>query len=416
MLATQLKIAYRSVLRNRRKTLITFFAVCFGTASIIIAGGFFEFMLYALHAGAVYGQNGHFQVYADGFLEKGVVSPFDYMIEDFDAFNQKYNGMPDVKFIMPRIQFSGLISNGDVTGSFIGLGIDPVKEWEMASFNLGSGPAIRIVEGRRLEATDENRVTVGKGLAEAIGAKPGQRLTLLSNTESGSINGVTVEVTGIFESFQKDFDDRALQIPIRTAQSLLKVGKKIQAAVFLLDDTKHVDRTVDRLSALFVGQAIRYEVRKWTSLATFYNASVQLFNRMFLVINIVIALVVVLGIANSITMSIFERTREIGTIMAMGTKPKQVVTQFLLEGILIGVLGGIVGMGVGAFIARVISGIGIPMPPAPGGTRPWVAQVTPPASVYLRAFVTAALSGVCASLYPALRASRLRIVEALRQT
>lgn len=373
-------------------------------------------MFYSLHTGAVYGQIGHIQVYAPGFVEKGVVSPFEYMIQDFEEFNRRYGSLPHVRFIMPRIQFSGLIGNGETTGSFIGLGVDSAKEWEMASFRTASGPTIRIIDGRQLEKDDKNAIIVGKGLAAAIGARPGQRVTLLANTESGSINGVTVTVLGIFESFQKDFDDRALQIPIQTAQTLLGVGGKVQTAVFLLDETENVDYTTALLNDRFTKNSEQYEVKKWTSLASFYNATVALFRRMFLVINIVIALVVILSIANSISMSIFERTREIGTTMAIGTKPGQVVVQYLLEGVLIGLIGGMVGMVLGLTLSKLISIVGIPMPAPPGGTRDWVAKVTPSLLIYVRAFITATLAGALASLYPAIRASRLRIVEALRQT
>lgn len=416
MFITQLKIAYRSVLRNRRKTLVTFFAVCFGTASIIIAGGFFNYMFYALHAAAVYGQYGHIQVYAHGFMEKGVVSPFSYIIEDFNEFNLRYSKLPHVRFIMPRTQFSGLISNGDTTGSFIGLGVDTAKEGEMSSFSIGSGPAIRITSGRYLREGDKNVIIIGKGLSAAIGAKAGERVTLLTNTESGSINGVTVEVAGIFESFQKEFDDRAIQMPIETTQNLLRIGNKFQTAVFLVEDSFYVDSTVNLLNETFLNNGEQYEIRTWESLAIFHNASVALFSRIFLVINIVIAIIVVLGIANSISMSIFERTREIGTIMAIGTKPNQVVMQYLLEGIIIGVFGGIAGIVVGVIVAKIASIFGIPMPPPPGATRPWVAKVTPPLLIYIRAFATVSLAGAIASLYPAIRASRLRIVDALRQT
>ncbi len=416
MFITQLKIAYRSVIRNRRKTLITLFAVFFGTASIIIAGGFFEYIFYVTHTSAVYGRYGHIQIHAHGFLEKGVLSPFSYMIEDFNDFNYKFNKLPHVKFIMPRVQFSGLISNGDTTGSFVGFGVDPAKEMEMSSFSTGSGPAIRITTGRHLKEGDKNVIIIGKGLSDAIGIKTGERVTLLTNTESGSINGVTVEVVGIFEGFQKEFDDSAIQITIETAQSLLGIGNKFQTAVFLLEDSLYVDSTAVLLKETFIRSGEQYEIRTWESLAIFHNAVVALFGRIFLVSNIVIALIVILGIANSISMSIFERTREIGTVMAIGTKQNQVVMQFLLEGIIIGILGGVLGIAVGFMMAKIISIFGIPMPPPPGATRPWLSQITPPFLVYIRAFVTASVAGAVASLYPAIRASRLKIVDALRQT
>nr|WP_281721310.1 FtsX-like permease family protein [Nitrosomonas nitrosa] len=414
MLATYLKIAARNLSRNKRKSLITLLAVVCGAVALIVAGGFFDYMFYANSRGAIYGQYGHLQVYARGYLEKGVAEPFDHMIHDFDQFKAQYGSLSKIKLILPRLQFPGLAAHGETTVPFVGLGIDPEKESAMASFSTASGPTIRITDGRYLEQRDQTTAILGKGLSQAIGARIGDSITLISTSTTGAITGVTVVVVGIFESFQKEFDDHYLEMPIKTAQELMKIGKDVQTAVFILEDQADPRETAAALQVAFKSHHEEYEIRTWTELALFYNATVDLFKRMFSVINVVIGLIVILGITNAITMSIFERTREIGTTMAIGTRPSLVVLQYVLEGVMIGVCGGIAGCLIGWLVASAVSLIGIPMPPPPGGTRPWVALITPPLGTYMTAFCTSVVTGILASLWPAVKASRLNIVEALR--
>ncbi len=132
------------------------------------------------------------------------------------------------------------------------------------------------------------------------------------------------------------------------------------------------------------------------------------------IVKVIISIIVILSIVNSMTMSIYERTREIGTIMAIGTLRRNVLRMFLLEGLILGLIGGTFGVITGIAIGSVISYVGIPMPPPPASTRSFIAQVDIIPSILLFAFSISVASAVLASIYPAFRASRLRIVDALR--
>jgi len=122
----------------------------------------------------------------------------------------------------------------------------------------------------------------------------------------------------------------------------------------------------------------------------------------------------VFGITNTMTMAIFERTREIGTIMALGTRRRGVISMFVLEGVALGVLGGLVGVILGVLLARAISAVGIQLPPPPGSTRGFAVQIFIVPEVLVQAFRLSLVTAALASLYPAWRAARLNVVEALR--
>ena len=129
---------------------------------------------------------------------------------------------------------------------------------------------------------------------------------------------------------------------------------------------------------------------------------------------LVLAMLIVLGISNTMTMSVLERTSEIGTAMALGASRRDVLAQFVVEGVVLGLLGAAAGTLVGVALAALLSWIGIPLPPPPGLDTRIIAEIRVGPGLALSAFLTAAVSTVLASLYPAFRASRLVIVDALR--
>jgi putative ABC transport system permease protein len=154
-------------------------------------------------------------------------------------------------------------------------------------------------------------------------------------------------------------------------------------------------------------------MRNWSQLATFYHQVVLLYNGIFGFLGIVVFAIVVLSVANTVMMSIFERTREIGTLMAIGTKRSRVWSLFLLEGLFVGILGGCLGLLVGSAIGQLINQAHIQLPPPPGYTRGYPLQIMFKSSNLTTAFLLSVITATLASILPALKASRLRIVDAL---
>jgi putative ABC transport system permease protein len=132
------------------------------------------------------------------------------------------------------------------------------------------------------------------------------------------------------------------------------------------------------------------------------------------VVTLIVSVIAVLGVANTMTMAVFERTREVGTIMAIGTKRRGVVALFLTEGFCLGIIGGLLGLTVGIGLAKLISIYGIAMAPPPGSTRGFIARIWVIPEVLSLAFTLSLLTALLSSFYPAFRASRLNVVEALR--
>jgi putative ABC transport system permease protein len=158
-----------------------------------------------------------------------------------------------------------------------------------------------------------------------------------------------------------------------------------------------------------------FEITPWYRLADFYNKTVQLLSRQIDVVKLIIAAIILISITNTMTMNVMERTVEIGTAMALGARRRRVLGLFLVEGTALGALGGVVGIVVGYALAELISHVGIPMPPSPGMSRGFTAAIIVTPRIVVEALLLAILTTWLASVYPAWRASRLVIVDALRR-
>jgi putative ABC transport system permease protein len=300
--------------------------------------------------------------------------------------------------------FSGLASRGESTLSFIGEAVNPDAEGELSQ-------ALDIVEGSALRNDDPRGILFGVGLGRNLGVTVGDPVVLLVTTASGGINAVEATVRGLFATATKAYDDTALRVSIDTARSLLRV-RGSHAWLVLLDDTRQTDAVVQRVRTQLPPS--EYETMPWYSLADFYNKTVTLFNKQLAVMWAIVAIIIVLSITNTMTMSVIERTWEIGTAMALGDTRASVLKRFILEGAVVGLLGGAIGLGLGYALAEWISSIGVPMPAPPGMAHGYIGRILITPRLAGEALALAVFTTVIASLYPAWKASRLEIVDALR--
>jgi putative ABC transport system permease protein len=224
-----------------------------------------------------------------------------------------------------------------------------------------------------------------------------------------------VKVRGVWESGEKAYDDRFLRLALPEVQRLLDVENgEVQSVVLLLDKTENTAAVRAAIDRLIRDKRLDLEVRTWEDLALRYHQVRELFGRIFGVLTLIVSIMVVFGITNTMTMAIFERTREIGTVMALGTRRRGVISMFVLEGVTLGALGGVLGVLLGIGLAKAISAFGIQLPPPPGSTRGFVVNIFVVPEVLIQAFRLSLVTAALASLYPAWRAARLNVVEALR--
>ena len=410
LLPADILLALRNLLRNRKRSALALGAIGFGVIALMLGGGFLEWVMWAMRESAIQGRLGHIQVTQRDFLTDGVADPFAYLLPQGTKAEQALTNWPHVSVLAPRLYFSGLASHGDVTMSYLAEGVDPAKEAKISV-------DFRITKGEPLAEDEPKGIIVGIGLAELLGVAPGDTLTLLANTESGGLNGIDTHVRGIFSTSNKVWNDSSLRLPLTTARELLRV-EGAHTWVLLLDDTQQTEAVLAQLnqSVRRAKTSLKLEFTPWTKLADFYNKTVALFSSQMNVVRFIIGLIITLSISNVLVMGVLQRTSEIGTLMAIGLRRRKILQLFISEGMLLGLLGGAIGVSCGYLLGEFISFIGIPMPPAPGMDKGFTGEIMVTWPMALSAFGLAVVTTLLASVYPAWKASRLEIVNALRHS
>lgn len=401
----RLLLAWRNVFRQRTRSAATLAAIGIGVAALILAGGFIEDIFVQLGEAIIYSQTGHVQVTREGYREGKNRSPEMYFIEQPEQLKRKLAATEGVDQVLARLNFSGVLNNGRRDLGVIGEGIEPSSDAKISTY-------LRFIEGRALDDKDVDGIVVGQGVARNLGLKVGDRVTLVMTLSQGAVNTLDFELVGVFQSFSKEFDARAVRIPLEAARNLMDT-KAAHVLVVMLKETPATDRVAATLTAALSGQG--YEVAIWRQLSDFYEKTLELYDRQFGVLRFIILLMVLLSVANNVNMTLFERTREFGTMLAVGDRPATVFRLIMAESLLLGLFGALFGMALGCGAAWLISAIGIPMPPPPNANLGYTAVIRLIPADVLTAGGIGFLAACLATLLPARRASRLNVVDALRQ-
>lgn len=403
--AQRLKFALRNVFRQRMRSAGTLAAIALGVAGLILAGGFVQDIFVQLGEAVIHSQSGHIQVAKKGYREGRVRSPESFLIERPDDLKRAINEERGVQLTLARLGFAGVINNGKRDLGIIGEGVEPSSEEKL-------GTHLKYIEGRPLGDRDVDGIVMGQGVAKSLGLKPGDRVNLVISLAQGAVNTLDFEVIGIFQSFSKDFDARAVRIPLQAARDLMD-NRSAHVMVVLLDNTEDTDRVLASLTDRLGPQG--FELANWRELSDFYDKTLKLYDRQFGVLRLIILLMVLLSVTNSVNMTLFERTREFGTLLALGDRPATVFQLIMTESTLLGAFGAVLGIVVGCSAALIISAIGIPMPPPPNANIGYTAFIRLVPSEIVLAGSIGIVATVLAAVLPARRASRLKVVDALRQ-
>lgn len=400
-----LKLSIRNVFRQKVRTAMTLAAIMFGVSGLILAGGFVHDIFIQLGEAIIHSQTGHVQVFRKDYLERGTRQPDRFLIDAPDALARQIAALPEVADVAARLNFAGLLNNGRRDLAIIGEGIEPDKEARLGTY-------LQVTAGRHLADADRFGMVVGQGVAHSLNLSPGDPVTLVMNTSDGALNTLDFEVVGVFQSFSKDFDARAVRIPLPAAQELMATSGS-NVLVVTLHRTEDTDTALAAINALL--DPTQTEARSWRKLSDFYDKTLQLYDSQFGVLQLIILGMVLLSVANSVNMSTFERMGEFGTLQALGNRKSYIFKLIIVENMLLGLMGAALGVVVGVLLALGISAIGIPMPPPPNANIGYTAFIRIVPLTVASAFVIGFFATALAAVIPARRVSGMPVVEALRQ-
>lgn len=401
-----LALAWRNLVRQKRRTALMGIVVAFGFAAFALAGGFIAQSFEGLREGTIRSV-GQLQAVDRRAVGSAEETTLQFGIPHADRARAIVASDPAVSSVLPRIDFVGLASNGAKSVPYLGVGVDPAPEAG------ATGARELVVAGSYLSAGAGEGVLLGTGLASALGVKPGDRVTLMATTPDGSLNAVDGVVQGLVDVRIKELNDRYVAGGLALVSRLLQSEGTVSKLVIFLKRGADEGAAARRIGSALTGSGFPVVIRRWRELAVFYEQVKLLYVGIFGFVGTVLVVIVILAAAIVMTMAVTERTREIGTVRALGTRPSGVLRMFLAEGVLIALLGCAAGAVFAILVRAGLNAWGFTLPPPPGGTHgdPIHVQLYPLA--YAAGLIAMLVTMTIASYFPARRAARLPIVDAL---
>lgn len=401
-----LRLALRNLSRQRRRSVLTLLATAVGVAMIIMGQGLMGAFLTSIVDDVVDRRLGALVVRPRLPAGNADLMPLDPSI-DVAAVVPVVAATPGVAAVAPRLRFAGLLGNGRSQTLVMVTAIDAKEEDRVCP--LRHEEVVGGV-GRFIAAEDSAGAVVGRDLGRGLQAKPGSTLTLQGSSPGGMQNALDVDVVGVARGASFLESKGTMTVPIALARSLLRMeGRATEVAVSVEEGAD-----VDVVKAALVQRLPKdLEVIGWAEAVPFLH-DLQVRIRFILSgISLVLFAIAVFGVVNTMLMSVWERIREIGTLLALGLRRRQIVALFLIEGGLLGVVGAVFGAFVGSVVCIVAGITGIAFAP-PGAAIPLILHPAPSVAVIVAAVVVATVGAVLASAWPARRAAALDPAVALR--
>jgi putative ABC transport system permease protein len=372
-------------------------------------------MFTSLKNGFIYNYgNGHLTIFKKGYLEEGKLDPTKFLIKDneLEAIKEIFKGDPRILLSTPKLEVTGLVSNGRVSTIFFANARVPSDIEFIRSKSTGMLAKIKLFDGNKLADDVPNAVGFSSGLARKLDMRPGDTGTVTSPTIEGMVNAVDIDLYQTFESPMAELNDKLIDMNLKLAQDLYDTTS-VGSITVLLSDTGMTDKVRAYLLGEFNRTRLEMEVKTWEEMSPFYRKVRDMFDVIFLFVFIIVFVIVVMSVVNTVSMSIMERTREIGTLRALGLKRAGVVKLFVIESLLMGMVGSLFGLVITLIVWYAIKVIGPTWVP-PHITKSVPLEVFLVPSYLVVSFFSLIILSALASMAPARRASYGKsIVDAL---
>jgi ABC-type lipoprotein release transport system permease subunit len=396
------KMAIRDLGRNRRRSFFSSLALGMGLALLILMASIVEGEMRGSMETSIKLQSGHIQVRAASYSNEKKSLAWEDLIENPDQVSVKVASLPQVKTVTPRLFASGILSVDDQSLGVSIIGIDPASD---ANQPFRDG----LVGGEFFSTDDREGILIGRPLAEKIGLGAGDPVRLLVNTSDGSVDEQLFTIRGIYSTGTPSYDKAAIFMPLQKAQAITRTENHASILFVLLKDREQADAVASAF------QTNQFQVRTWRQ-ANEILIQTEDFSRVYMDFLYVIILgITATVIVNTLVMAVFERTREIGILAAIGMKGPRIMAMFFAESTLLAVGGIILGLILGGLLALYASMAGFYIGNV-GATSMMLGEriygyltLKDALTLSIIAFVITML----ASLYPAVLAARMEPVEAL---
>ena len=342
-----LRLAWRNIWRHKRRTIIIVLAMSLTLGLMMWYDGLMNGFTDAIYGNAVKILGGNVQVHAEGYRAEASSNPL-FPLADPQAVVKAAEANPLTLAATQRIHTGGLVTSREGAFSVGIIGVEPEKEMKVNIIGQN------VKEGRNLTGDDLDNVLIGKGLADTMGVKVGDRITMVGRSQHEQMRQRTMTVVGIFDLGLPDIEKQTVYISLGEAQALYNVAGSTEVAIFL-EKLGQESNVIDSMKPGLPGYEIESFQANYPDLASAINSK----NGVMDIFSVIIIAIAGVGILNLLLMAVYERTREIGVLGAMGLKPNQISLLFVLEGIMIGLVGVAAGIVLGLAINGYLMKVGM---------------------------------------------------------
>ena len=397
------KMAFRDLGRNKRRSILSALAVSIATMLLIFMASVVRGEFRGALQNGIRLQTGHLQVRAASYDENKVSLAWEDLVENPAQVTDRLKGLSQVLDATPRLIASGILSLGDKSRGVQVLGIDPAAEANQI-FRKG------VIAGEFLAGDDREGILIGKPLAEKFGLKAGDQVNLLINTSNGDVDEQPFTVRGIYTTNVFPYDENTVFMPLAKAQAFAGAENHASLIFVLLKDQEQTEPVAAALTSS------NYQIVTWQDLNELSVQFEQFAGAYMVILYLIILGITATVVTNTLVIAVYERTREIGILAAIGMKGRRIMSAFLTEAALLATGGVIGGLILGGLITAYIGRVGLVIPATQGVTGILIGDKIYPyvtSADVISLTVTAYVITLIASLYPATLAARMEPVEAL---
>ncbi len=399
-----LTLAWRNIWRNKRRSIIVILSIVVGIFAIVLDESLQRGMMKQLLDNQVSVHLSHVQVHRKGFNDNPLVQS---TIPDPARVQALLDTDRTVAMYGRRVILYGLANSAGASSGVAIVGVEPDREWRITDI------ASSIAEGGYLTGSPREAV-IGRKLAEKLDLRLGDKLVLMASTAKGEVGSDLFRVRGIYRSFSSEFEKSFVYISLAAAQTMVYDRPEVSEIVVRMRERERADTLSARLRASLDSA---YEALSYREALPMMVAQIELYEKMMYIVYVVVGTAMIFGIVNAMLMSIFERMREFGVLMAVGMKPGILFRMIILEAVLLGVTGSIIGMAASLPVYAWFAAHGMNLGMFSDSLRAWgfgsvIYPELPPAVILRQLFVVPVVC-VIAALYPAAKALRLQPVQAM---
>jgi putative ABC transport system permease protein len=406
-------LALRNLFRNGRRSLFTVLAIALGFLAVNVLGGFTAYIFTNLQESYIYAEaNGHLTLFKRGYLDAGKLDPTRYLLGEREraTIAAVLRRHPEVLVSTPQLQISGLLSNGQVSTIFVASGRVPADVAAIGQLG-GRGTRMKLFDGRSLSDQVSNGIGVSHGLARVLNLKLGDTAVAMAPTISGQVNALDAQLFQLIDAPIEALEDKLALVSLSFAQSLYDTGS-VDRITVVLDSTAHTEAMRAVLTRELAQAGLQLDIRTWNELSPFYTKVKKMFDVIFAISFLIVFTIVVMSVVNTFTMAVMERTREIGTLRALGVRRRGIVSLFSLESVALGAVGSALGILLTLLVVVLVGWLQPTwVPPQMARRVPLQIHLVPQFWLFSTAILIAL--SMLSAVIPARKAARMPITHAL---